>query len=165
MGWSSMVIRRALSSDSRILTEISYAAKRVWSYPEEYFRIWEKELTITEEYIENHWVYLADVVGRTAGYYSIGKVDADFWAGRTFVQAGYWLDHVFLDPDYMGRGLGTALMKHAMELCRQEGVRKLYIFSDPNARGFYEKLGAVCLGVSPSSIEGRLIPLFELEVR
>lgn len=42
-----IVIRRAIIAESGDLTSISFASKRYWNYPEEYFNVWEKELTIT----------------------------------------------------------------------------------------------------------------------
>lgn len=50
-------IRQAKPAESGDLTSISFASKRYWNYPEEYFEIWEKELTITPEYIDNNIVY------------------------------------------------------------------------------------------------------------
>ena len=40
------------------------------------------------------------------------------------------------------------------------GVSELRIFADPNAKGFYEKMGAEYLEERPSSIEGRTVSLF-----
>ncbi len=47
-----MIIRQAIPTDSKILTDISFAAKNYWNYPQEYFEIWKEELTITDEYID-----------------------------------------------------------------------------------------------------------------
>ncbi len=45
-------IVRAAYTDSNILTDIAFSAKRTWNYPEEYYKIWKNELTITELYWE-----------------------------------------------------------------------------------------------------------------
>jgi len=113
------VIRRAEGRDSGRLTEISFAAKRYWGYPEAYFEIWRKELTITEEYIVRNDVFTADADLVTAGYYSIVHVQEGFWAGELFVAAGHWLEHIFIDPAYIGRGIGRRLMEHAVG-CAEE---------------------------------------------
>jgi hypothetical protein len=48
---------------------------------------------------------------------------------------------------------------------RQElKIDKVNIFSDQNAKGIYEKIGAFYLGESPSSIEGRTVSLYELHI-
>jgi len=46
-----LVIRQAKRTESGDLTSISFASKRYWNYPEEYFDVWKKELTITPGYI------------------------------------------------------------------------------------------------------------------
>jgi hypothetical protein len=51
-----VTIRKAKSEESRILTDISFASKRFWKYPEAYFDIWKKELTITEAYVQKNIV-------------------------------------------------------------------------------------------------------------
>jgi len=111
-------IRPAVVSDSEALTNISFSAKRYWNYPEEYFKVWKAELTITPAYIQNNKVYVAEVEGQTVGYFSLVKVEDDFWAGKVFV-----------------------------------------------TKGFYNKIGARYLAESPSSIDGRMVSLFELVMK
>jgi maltose O-acetyltransferase len=53
------------------------------------------------------------------------------------------------------------MMFHARNLSDAQGIRSLMIFVDPFARGFYDKLGAVFLYDSPSSIQGRKIPVYQ----
>jgi maltose O-acetyltransferase len=56
-------------------------------------------------------------------------------------------------------------MKNAQETCKELGIEKLYIFSDPNAKGFYLKIGADYINESPSSIDGRTVALFEIKIK
>ncbi|CUH97381.1 hypothetical protein P22_3509 [Propionispora sp. 2/2-37] len=158
------IVREADLSESHILTDISFAAKRYWNYPKAYFEIWKDELTITPEYIQNNKVCVAEVDGRVVGYFSLVEVKRDFWAGRVFVNAGFWLEHIFIQPEYIGRGIGTQLINYLEAMCRELGVDKVRIFSDPNANGFYDKMSARYLGESPSSIEGRTVSLYELDI-
>ena len=144
------------------MTEISFASKRHWNYPEAYFEVWKKELTITRKYIESNTVFVAEVPGGVAGYFSIVRVPESFMAGPVFVQHGTWLEHIFVHPAYMRCGIGRCMMACARAWCARNGVDRLYLFSDPHARGFYERLGATHLGDVASSIPGRTVPLFEL---
>lgn len=155
---------KAQTADHMQLTDISFRAKRYWNYPERFYEIWRNELTITEEYINKHLVYTARTAGMVVGFYSIVKVEQDCWFGKVFVPQGYWLDHIFVRPEFIGQGFGTKLINHAKTICRQKGIPRLYLFSDPHCQGFYEKQGAVFLRKSKSSIEGRLVPLYELVV-
>ena len=159
-----LTIRRALATDALFLTSISFGAKRYWNYPEEYFEVWHDELTITEDYIEQNIVYVAQKKDTIIGYFSIVEVNQEHWNGEVFISRGYWLDHIYIRPAYIRSGIGTELMEYAQEYCRENGIEKLYIFSDPFANGFYEKLGATYIKESPSSIENRTVSLYEYRI-
>lgn len=159
-----IVIREALVSDSEILTQISFASKRHWNYPEHYFDSWKDELTITPAYIENNRVYVAEANGQIVGYFSLVEIKSDFWIGKVFVSKGFWLEHIFILPEYIGKNIGTKLVDVLKVKCSEININKVKIFSDPNAKGFYNKLGACYLGESPSSIEGRTVSLYELDI-
>jgi hypothetical protein len=47
----SLSVREASPSEGKILTDISFASKQYWNYPNEYFEIWKDELTISPAYI------------------------------------------------------------------------------------------------------------------
>lgn len=159
-----IIIRDALVSDSEILTQISFASKRHWNYPDQYFDSWKDELTITPAYIKNNRVYVAEANGRIVGYFSLVEIKTDFWAGKVFVSKGFWLEHIFVLPEYIGKSIGRKLIDVLKLKCSEININKVKIFSDPNAKGFYDKLGACYLGESPSSIEGRTVSLYELDI-
>jgi GNAT superfamily N-acetyltransferase len=160
----TIIIRSALMSESAVLTEISFRSKHYWNYPEEYFKVWQEELTITPAYIKNNIVYVAEKYGQVIGYASLVEVKADFWAGKVFVQKGFWLEHIFIIPAAIGTGVGSKLLKKITAQCSEMAITTIRIFVDPHARGFYDKLGARYIGESPSSIEGRAVSLYELHI-
>lgn len=160
----SIVIRRAVPAECGALTVISFAAKQYWQYPKEYYTIWRDELTITGQYISDNLVYAAVLDGTIAGYFAIVEVGDDFMSGKVLVQHGYWLEHIFISPAHMYKGIGTQLMQFAAYLCSEKNIPCLHIFSDPYAKGFYDKLGATYLGESPSSIEGRTVSLYRYDI-
>lgn len=153
-------IRIALPSEATILTRIAFAAKHSWDYPESYFEIWKKELTITKEYISQNIVVVAHLGRQIVGFYSIVTVLNDFTAGNVFVKKGFWLEHLFIKPEFQKVGIGKKLTEHALQYCTDNWIDELLIFVDPNAAKFYEKLGATFVENSPSSIEGREIPVY-----
>ena len=153
-------IERAVPSDSIRLTAIAFAAKRHWNYPAEYYKIWHNELTITEKYIEKNLVFIAISGDEIIGFSSIIEVESPFFAGDVFIEEGCWLDHLYIDPRYLYKGLGTKLLDFTREFCCEKGISKLRIFTEPFAKGFYEKSGAEFLYDSPSSIPGRNIPVY-----
>jgi GNAT superfamily N-acetyltransferase len=144
------VIRRAVAADALALTAIAHAAKRHWRYPEEWIALWRRDLTFTPEFIERCPVYCA--------------VESDIVVGVSalvFAAADCELEHFWVMPSRMGAGVGRALFEHAVERCRAIGARRLWINADPNAEGFYERMGARRVGEVPSTPAGRVLPRLE----
>ena len=157
-------INKAHDSDFETLTEISFSAKRHWNYPENYFVIWKDELTITEEYINKNIVYKALFLDTVLGFYSIVENENDFLTNEIFVKKGFWLEHIFIRPEFHKIGIGRVLIDHAKMISKCKGISNLLIFVDPFAKGFYDKIGAEFLYESNSSISERLIPIYVLKI-
>lgn len=155
-----ITIREALPKEAPQLTDIAFAAKRTWKYPEEYIQIWTDELTITESYIKENIVYVAEYQKRPVGFYSIVTLPKDKKIGDISIEQGFWMDHLFIEPRYQHKGIGKQLMQHTINYCRENWIDELKVFVDPNATGFYEKQGARFVRQSPSSIQGREIPIY-----
>ena len=67
----------------------------------------------------------------------IAEVDGTF-VGFSAYRPG-WLDHLYVDPDWHGRRIGTALLRDAMAA---NTVLQLWTFQrNEQARGFYEHHG------------------------
>ena len=157
-------IRKAQPVDSDLLTEISFDAKKHWNYPDNYYDLWRDELTITKEYIHQNIVFEALYMDFVIGFYSIIENETDFYTGDIFVKKGFWLEHIFIKPAYHALGIGMLLINHAKQVSRDSGITELLIFADPNAKGFYDKVGAEYLYESKSSIPGRMIPVYGLKI-
>ena len=157
-------IRQAHDIDSDLLTEISFAAKRHWNYPDNYYDLWKDELTITKDYINQNIVFKALYQDSVIGFYSVIENETDFFAGETFVKKGFWLEHIFIKPEYHKLGIGLLLINHAKRVSKDFGISDLLIFVDPYAKGFYDKVGAEYLYDSKSSIPDRMIPVYGLKI-
>jgi len=157
-------ISKAQNNDAEVLTDISFAAKKHWNYPDSYYDLWRDELTITKEYIQQNIVFKALYMDVVIGFYSIIENKEDFHSGDTFVKKGFWLEHLFIKPEYHKLGIGTLMMNHAKQVSRDLGIPELFIFVDPYAKGFYDKVGAAYLYDSKSSIPGRMIPVYGLRI-
>lgn len=157
-------IKKANNLDFEELTKIAFSAKRHWKYPEKYYKIWENELTITKEYLQQNIVYKASLDNCILGFYSIVENKSDFNSGEVFVQKGFWLEHIFILPEYHKLGIGKLLIQHAKMISGKNGISNLLIFVDPFAKEFYDKIGAQFLYKSKSSIPERLIPVYNLKV-
>lgn len=51
------------------------------------------------------------------------------------------VEDVFVDPDWMRRGVGTALVLDLIAMARGRGARRAEVTANEAARAFYEKVG------------------------
>ena len=67
----------------------------------------------------------------------------------------------------MGTGVGRALFLHVKERAKTLKVPALEISSDPNAEGFYKRMGATRIGEVRSEIEGqpRVLPRMTVDLK
>jgi GNAT superfamily N-acetyltransferase len=147
---STMQIVRAKPEDADALTEIAHAAKRHWGYPERWIESWRDTLIIRAEFIAANVTYCAMEDARPVGFYALTNENDEMH-----------LDHLWIAPIAMGRGIGRALFEHALEQAKKLGHRTLKIEADPNAEGFYTRMGARRVGVNVTNIDGlpRELPL------
>jgi ribosomal protein S18 acetylase RimI-like enzyme len=53
------------------------------------------------------------------------------------------LEDLFVDPDWMRRGIGRELIMDAMATARDRGIVRIVVTANPHARPFYDKAGFV----------------------
>src|SRR5438309_9772711 len=149
MNTADFTIRRARPDEAGTLTEIAHAAKRHWGYPENWIEHWKDDLTITPDFIAKHEVYVAMIGDDIAGCCALVIDDA---------QAE--LEHMWVKPEHIGIGVGKALFTHVAGRARDLDLGVLEISADPNAEGFYQRLGATRIGDVRSEMEGqpRVLP-------
>ena len=150
-----MQIVRANAEDADALTEIAFAAKRHWGYPERWIQEWRDILTMRPEFIAANVAYCAIEENQAVGFYVLTTEDD-----------GLHLDHLWIVPSAMGRGIGRALFEHATAQARNSGFDSIKIEGDPNAEGFYKRMGATRAGTRVSEADGerRALPLLEFHV-
>ncbi len=144
-----MRIRRALSSEAVALTQIAHDAKRHWGYPEHWIQHWQAELTISSDFINKNQVYVAEHDGEIVGFYAL-----------VLHGERAELEHMWVAPAHIGEGIGKELFVHAMQQAAGENVSAVEISSDPNAEGFYERMGARRIGEVPADMDDqpRVLP-------
>ena len=150
-----MQIVRAKPEDADALTQIAHAAKRHWGYPESWMETWRDILTMRPEFIAANVAYCAIENGSAVGFYLLTK-EID----------GIHLDHLWILPAAMHRGIGRSLFEHAVVQTRNLGFDAIKIEADPNAEGFYRRMGAQRVGVNVTESDGsrRQLPLLEFRI-
>jgi GNAT superfamily N-acetyltransferase len=58
------------------------------------------------------------------------------------------LEDLFVDPDYMRRGIATALVTRIAEVLRARGAERLEVTANPHALDFYRAVGFTDCGVA-----------------
>jgi len=78
----------------------------------------------------------------------------------------FWIEHMWVLPEYMGKGIGKQLFAHTLDLVRQRGYQTLQLEADPNAVGFYKKMGLHIIGEHQYELDGqpRILPLMEIKL-
>jgi GNAT superfamily N-acetyltransferase len=147
------MIRPATVDEASVLTSIALAAKRYWGYPEHWIKHWESDLTISPEFIRDNHVFVAEADGEIRGFYALCV------SGETAE-----LEHMWVTPASIGTGVGKELFLDAMERAAALEVRNVEIMADPNAAGFYRRMGATQIGETDSPVDGQPRKLPRLKI-
>jgi len=146
------LLRPARPDEAGILTGLCLRSKAMWGYDAAFMAACREALTLTPDRLCASRVRVAVMDGQVVGVAEIG-ID-----GETCELA-----KLFIEPRAAGTGVGRALFDWAVRTARDAGAKVIDIVSDPNAAGFYRRMGAVEDGVVPSeAIPGRVLPRFRL---
>lgn len=136
-------LRPARPDESAVLSALAHAAKAFWGYPAEVLAGWQSELRITPESIRAQPTTVAEIGNELAGFVQLSVA-----SGRAE------LDHLWVHPSFMRRGVGRALLEWASCDARARGHAELHIDADPFAEAFYLACGARRVGSVPAPIPG-----------
>lgn len=142
-----MRIRPARAGEEERLREVACAAKSHWGYEAERVREWAKSL----EYVGKD-VWVADV-GEPVGYATL-IVEGELGE----------LDELWVEPNWIGRGIGSELFRFVAARAASFGAARLEWEADPNAVGFYERMGARKLHDSAPSEWGRILTVMGIDL-
>ena len=149
-----MQIVQSRASDASILTAIAKEAKKYWGYSDKQIKGWAADLTISKEDIQKSFVFHIEIDDKIVGF-SVLEEKSNFFE----------IGHMWVLPQHIGRGYGKMLFEHAKTLALQHRGKKLRVVSDPNATGFYQKMGMKQIGEVESSIpRRRMLPILELSL-
>jgi len=130
-----------------VLTSLARRAKAHWAYPPELLARFLEDLVVSEAAIADHEVWVLDGGGGPVGFH------------RVVVGEPAVLEDLWLEPASIGAGHGRRLWLHAVEVARRSGASAIELDADPNAVGFYVRMGASHIGDTPSAVvPGRTLP-------
>jgi GNAT superfamily N-acetyltransferase len=138
-------IRCAHVEDAEALAQLAWAAKASWGYSQAQLEGWREGLSPTASSISGQPTFIAEVGQRLAGFCQLN-----------LQVRPPELEHLWVHPHFMRRGVGRALLAQCRHQLAGRGVEFLHIDSDPNAELFYVACGAVRVGEVAAPIEGQL---------
>lgn len=150
-----MIIQKANITDNEILTSITKKSKAYWGYSEEQIQKWDKNLTISQDYIKENHVYKLINDNLIIGYYSY-----IFQNERNVT-----MDNLFILPEYIGKGFGKYLLLDFLNRMKEAKIENITLDSEPNAEEFYSKMGFVKIGEFETSIKNRFMPIMEMKLK
>lgn len=148
-------IRPATESDCAALTGLALTSKAFWGYDDDFMAGCEAALTVTPRMIAEWESGVIEEADGIAGFYLL-SLDPD----QTELQL------LYVSPLAMGKGYGRLLIRDAAAKAARLGYPELRIEADPNALGFYRKMGAKQIGWCRSEVaDRRELPLLMLLLR
>ena len=96
---------------------------------------------------DRFFIRLAEHTGKIVGFVAVSQKAADAE-----------IEHLWVLPEFMSQGIGRHLFDAALEFCASERVRSIKVVADPNASGFYQRMGCEVVGDEPSRPAGRKLP-------
>ena len=152
-------IRKARPDEAESISQVAILSKAHWGYTDEQMAVFAEELTLTPEMIEPRRTQVLEIYAAVAGFYTLLAQD-----DGSQDDGSIELEHLFILPTQLRKGFGKLLFDHATDAAKNLGFTRMVIQSDPNAEGFYAALGAKLVKYISSSIPGRKIPFFEVEL-
>jgi GNAT superfamily N-acetyltransferase len=150
---AELIIRRARPDEADALSALAQRSKAHWGYDAEFLERVRGAMTLEADDVDRHEVWVAESDGAVVGYHRVIPGDPAE------------LEDLWVEPAAIGSGAGRQLFEHAVEIARNSGATVLEIDADPHATGFYERMGAVRIGQTPSTlIPGRALPRMRLPV-
>ena len=107
----------------------------------------------------NAWFILAREAAHTVGIAYLAPGRANDGAGRP-VRGLMHLSTIAVEPSQWGRGLGTEIVGHVLDLARERGYRRVEFWMHADnlrAQRLYERLGCVRSGREKRDIRGESI--------
>ena len=153
---SHVAFRLAHPGEEEALTALCVRSKAHWGYDQDFLDATLEDMTVKSGPVRDGLVLVAeDQTGEIRGVSALGDLG----------EAVFEIDLFFLDPSCIGQGLGRPLFEATAKLAAERGGKSLKIVSDPNAEGFYARMGAARIGEEPSAyIPGRRLPLMTFEL-
>ncbi len=143
-----VALRKPDLDELEAASDLCLKSKAFWGYDAAFMSACVSELTLTEEDLSSTKVTLAISNGKLAGVAQVSNSED-----------GCFLEKLFVDPAFMGQGIGRTLFRWSCAAASQLAAINMIVEADPDAVPFYVAMGCTPAGKAPSgSISGRFLP-------
>jgi GNAT superfamily N-acetyltransferase len=145
-------IRRARPEEAEALRALAHRSKAHWPYSEAFLEAVRPLLELDARDVETSDVWVLEADGQPVGWHRV-----------TLHGERAELEDLWVEPAWIGTGMGRVLFEHAVAIARTHDATRLEWDADPYAEGFYVAMGGQEIGRSPSAaVEGRTLPRMRL---
>jgi GNAT superfamily N-acetyltransferase len=152
-GAAPLSIRRARADEGERLREIMAESKASLGYDGAFVRVWAERADLSPEALRRVEIFVAEVDAQPVAWSAVRL------RGETGV-----LDDMWVEPAWIGKGIGTKLFEHAVDEAPALGATSLEWQAEPRAVGFYEKLGGRYLRDSEPTWWGARLPVMGIDL-
>jgi GNAT superfamily N-acetyltransferase len=154
MSTQQIQFRRAFESEAQFLSDLSFRSKSHWPYDPEYLEMCRRATHVT-----------ADNIAEWPFQVAVEQKEIRGFSAVCLVKGERMLDHLWLEPSHIGKGLGRKLFGLSVGDAVAMGWTEFTIAADPYAENFYLKMGAVRVGERESKIKpGFFLPLLKYTI-
>lgn len=144
-------IRSAEPGEAERLTGLASRSEAYWGYDSGYMDNFEIIYKVTEDFIRNTPTFVVTENDVIIGFYSVSIGEKE---NR--------IEYFYVEPKSIGHGYGEIMWRHMADCFRRKGLRGVTLVTSPQAKGFYEKMGAKQITeVESLLVRGRKIPKLE----
>lgn len=140
-------IRRPRPDETERLREIMIASKAHWGYDRGWVVEW-VERDFSGDALARSEAFVADAGGAAVG-----------WAMLVPRRGTAWLEDMWIEPAWIGKGIGRQLFACVVARARELGAHRLEWEAEPNAIGFYQRMGGRYVRDSETNEWGRILPI------
>lgn len=144
-------ILAAEGSEASELNRLAIESESYWGYDSDFMDKFKVLYKVTEDFIRKNPTFIFYENAKIIGFYSL-----------LINQEGSTIEYFYIKPQCIGKGCGKKMWNHLANYCKEHNINELTLVTSPQAREFYEKMGAIHIGEVESILKkGRKIPILK----
>lgn len=152
----SLTMKKADLDELAAINLLMQSSKAHWGYDEDFMNLYMEKFLVTDAFLQKNNIRSVYQEKELVAFYSFALND----------DLTLELAHLFILPQYIGKGLGTELWQACCQTLRELGKNEFILWSDPHSEGFYQKMGCIKIGTRQSPMMPNRFPaIFKYTLR